>query len=97
MKLGKGRTVRGAVKHGDVFSGGIPRRLGKLAEALPMIGHLIVPVPGIVEAMKESGEEGSVRAIAYDRAMKITESEVKEIMKEGDTDARIQTRHKDKP
>ena len=56
-----GPTIRGAAKHGDVFSGGLPRRLEKLARAMPMIQNLIVPVSGIVEAMKESDEEGSAR------------------------------------
>lgn len=75
-----GPTVRGAVRHGDTFLGGIPRRLEKLAEAMPAIRSLIVPISGAVEAAKESGEEGSARAIAYDRALKITEAEVKEIV-----------------
>lgn len=75
-----GPTVRGVARHGDTFSGGVPDRLEKLAKAMPIIRDLIVPISGIVEAIKESNEEGAALAVAYDRALKITESEVKKIM-----------------
>ena len=39
-----GPTIRGVVKHGAVFSGGIPGRLEKLTAKKPIMNHLIVQI-----------------------------------------------------
>ena len=45
-----GPTLRGIAKSGAVFSGGIPKKLEKLAAEKPIIKKLIVPISGIVQA-----------------------------------------------
>lgn len=75
-----GPTVQGVVRHGEVFSGGIPQHLQKLANAKPMIQNLIVPLSGLEKAVKESDTEGEALAVAYDRVLSIPEAEVKKIM-----------------
>ena len=45
-----GPTLRGVAKSGAVFSGGIPKKLEKLAAKKPIIKNLIVPISGIVQA-----------------------------------------------
>ena len=39
-----GPTIRGVVRNGAVFSGGIPKSLEKMAEKKPIIKNLIVPL-----------------------------------------------------
>lgn len=77
-----GPSIRGVVRYGSVFSGGIPARLEKLAEKKPIIKKLIVPVSEMEEAVRSSREEGSVIAVAYDRVSALSEAEIEEIMKE---------------
>lgn len=75
-----GPSVRGVVKHGAVFSGGLPASVEKLADAKPIIKNLIVPVSELADAIKCSGEEGSAVAVAYDRISELTETEIRKIM-----------------
>lgn len=75
-----GPSVRGVVKHGAAFSGGLPTRVEKLADAKPIIKNLIVPVSELAGAIKRSNEEGSAVAVAYDRISELTEAEIKKIM-----------------
>ena len=48
-----GPTLRGVAKSGAVFSGGIPKKLEKLAAKKPIIKNLIVPISGIVQAKRD--------------------------------------------
>jgi hypothetical protein len=75
-----GPTVRGVVKHGAAFSGGLPARVEKLADAKPIIKNLIVPVSDLADAVRRSNEEGSAVAVAYDRISELTEAEIRKIM-----------------
>lgn len=75
-----GPTIRGVVKHGAVFSGGIPGRLEKLAGKKPIINNLIVPLSGIVKAKTAIDTEGTVEAVAYDKIKALSEVEIKTIM-----------------
>lgn len=75
-----GPSIRGVVKHGAAFSGGLPTRVEKLADAKPIIKNLIVPVSDLADAIKRSNEEGSAVAVAYDRISELTETEIKKIM-----------------
>lgn len=75
-----GPSVRGVVKHGAAFSGGLPARVQKLADAKPIINNLIVPVSDLADAIKRSNEEGTAVAVAYDRISELTETEIKKIM-----------------
>lgn len=75
-----GPSIRGVVKHGAAFSGGLPARVEKLADAKPIIKNLIVPVSDLADAIKRSNEEGSAVAVAYDRISELTETEIKKIM-----------------
>ena len=75
-----GPSVRGVVKHGAAFSGGLQARLERLADAKPIIKNLIVPVSELADAIKRSNEEGSAVAVAYDRISELTEAEIKKIM-----------------
>jgi hypothetical protein len=74
-----GPTIRGVVKSGAVFSGGIPKDLEKLAEEKPLISNLIVPLSGIVQAKKDIGTEGTVAAVAYSRISELSETEIRKI------------------
>ena len=49
-----GPTIRGVVKYGAVFSGGIPKRLEKLAGKKPIVKQLIVPLSDIVSPTTRS-------------------------------------------
>lgn len=75
-----GPSIRGVVRHGAAFSGGLPARVQKLADAKPIINNLIVPVSDLADAIKRSNEEGSAVAVAYDRISELTEAEIKKIM-----------------
>ncbi len=67
-----GPTLRGIVKSGAVFSGGIPKDLEKLAAKKPIINHLIVPLSGIVQWKKDAGTEWSMAAFAYKRILSLS-------------------------
>lgn len=75
-----GPSIRGVVKHGAAFSGGLPARVQKLVDAKPIINNLIVPVSDLADAIKRSCEEGTAVAVAYDRISELTETEIKKIM-----------------
>ena len=79
-KMYIGPSVRGVVKHGTTFSGGLPARLEKLEAEKPIIKSLIVPVSDIAKAIADSNTEGTVEAVAYDRIASLTEAEIKKIM-----------------
>lgn len=75
-----GPTVRGVVRHGAAFSGGLPGRLEKLAEGKPIIKNLIVPLSMLESATREADTEGTALAVAYDRILALSEADVKKIM-----------------
>ena len=47
-----GPTIRGVVKNGAVFEGGIPKNLEKIAGKKPIIQNLVVPLENIVDVSK---------------------------------------------
>lgn len=73
-----GPTIRGVVKNGAVFEGGIPKNLEKIAGKKPIIQNLIVPLENIVDVSKNIRVEGTAEAIALDKIAEISEAEVKE-------------------
>lgn len=75
-----GPTVRGVVRHGATFSGGIPSRLEKLVAAMPIMRNLIVPLSTLESAMRETNTEGAARAVAYDRVLALSQEDVKKLM-----------------
>lgn len=75
-----GPTVRGVVRHGVTFSGGVPSRLEKLAAAMPIMRNLIVPLSTLESAMRETNTEGAARAVAYDRVLALSQEDVKKLM-----------------
>ena len=74
-----GPTLRGVAKSGAVFSGGIPKKLEKLAAKKPIIKNLIVPISGIVQAEKDVDTEGTVAAVAYDRISALSEADIRKL------------------
>ena len=74
-----GPTLRGVAKSGAVFSGGIPKKLEKLAAKKPIIKNLIVPISGIVQAKKDVVTEGTVAAVAYDRISALSEADIRKL------------------
>lgn len=74
-----GPTLRGVAKSGAVFSGGIPKKLEKLAAKKPIIKNLIVPISGIVQAKKDVDIEGTVAAVAYDRISALSEADIRKL------------------
>ena len=75
-----GPTIRGVVKHGAVFNGGIPERLGKLAGKKPVVKQLIVPLPDIVKVKTAIDTEGTAEAVAYDMVEALSDVEIKKTM-----------------
>ena len=73
-----GPTIRGVVKNGAVFEGGIPKNLEKIAGKKPIIQNLIVPLENIVDVSKNIRVEGTAEAITFDKIAEISEAEVKE-------------------
>lgn len=73
-----GPTIRGVVKNGAVFEGGIPKNLEKIAGKKPIIQNLIVPLENIVDVSKNIRVEGTAEAIAFDNIAEISEAKVKE-------------------
>jgi hypothetical protein len=73
-----GPTIRGVVKNGAVFEGGIPKNFEKIAGKKPIIQNLIVPLENIVDVSKNIRVEGTAEAIAFDKIAEISEAEVKE-------------------
>lgn len=73
-----GPTIRGVVKNGAVFEGGIPKNLEKIAGKKPIIQNLIVPLENIVDVSKNIRVEGTAEAIVFDKIAEISEAEVKE-------------------
>lgn len=74
-----GPTIRGIVKSGAVFSGGIPEKLEKMEERKPIIRNLLVSPSDIVQTKKDVEAEGTVAAVAYDRIAALSEAEIREI------------------
>lgn len=74
-----GPTIRGVVKSGAVFSGGLPGRLAKLIGKKPLVKNLIIPLSGIVKAKKAIDTEGTVEAVTYDKIAGLSEAEIKTI------------------
>ena len=74
-----GPTLRGVAKSGAVFSGGIPKKLEKLAAKKPIIKNLIVPISGIVQTKKDVDTEGTVAAVAYDRISALSEADIRKL------------------
>lgn len=74
-----GPTIRGVVKNGAVFEGGIPKNLEKIAGKKPIIQNLIVPLENIVDVSKNIRVEGTAEAISFDKIAEISEAEVKEL------------------
>ena len=70
-----GPTIRGVVRNGTVFSGGIPKNLSEFTAKNPIANHLIVPLPEIVNTKAALNAEGTVEAIAYQRIEKIVKGE----------------------
>lgn len=74
-----GPTIRGVVKNGDVFEGGLPKRLSRVAEQKPIVKNLIVPLTEIVNVKREIEQEGTAEAIAFDKIKAIYSDEIKKI------------------
>ncbi|MDD3662290.1 MAG: hypothetical protein PHT84_00285 [Candidatus Pacebacteria bacterium] len=75
-----GPTIRGVVKNGDVFEGGIPKKLSKVSGKKPIVKNLIVPLSEIAEVKKAIDTEGTAEAVAFDRIGALTSAEIKEIV-----------------
>ena len=65
-----GPTIRGVVKNGAVFEGGIPKNLEKIAGKKPIIQNLIVPLENIVDVSKNIRVEGTSPSIKSQRSAK---------------------------
>lgn len=74
-----GPTIRGVVKNGDVFEGGLPKKLSKVAEKKPIVKNLIVPLSDVVEVKRAIDQEGTAEAVAFDKIEAIPGNEIKEI------------------
>lgn len=74
-----GPTIRGVARHGESFTGGLPARLKKLADAKPIVANLIVPLSEIVRVKQAVDTEGTPEAVYYDKIELLSEAEIKEI------------------
>lgn len=69
QKMYIGPTVPGAVKHGTVFIGALPRELAAAAEAVPGIANLVVPMERATQATQALKEQGSVEYVSYNKVL----------------------------
>lgn len=56
-----GPAIPGIVKQFDVFTDGLPVRLTQLADEIPAVGALIVPVKDLAEMRIELQKQGSAK------------------------------------
>jgi hypothetical protein len=76
-----GPTLRGVVRTGTVFEGGLPKNLSVLAEKKPIINNLIVPLADSVATKKAINTEGTAEAVAYDKIAGISKLEIEKLTK----------------
>ena len=62
-----GPTIPGVVKNSTVFIGDLPKAITGLAEEVPSINNLVIPIDRITEAKKALSQQGSVEDVSYDR------------------------------
>ena len=79
-----GPSIRGVVKYGAVFRGGIPKNLEKITKRKALMSYLIAPVDQIVERKKQIDTEGTVEFMAYDIIAQLKQNEIQNILKEGE-------------
>ena len=77
-----GPTIRGVVKYGAVFSGGIPKRLEKLARKKPIVKQLIVPLSDIVKAKTAMTPKGRSKRSPTTRSKHFQKRKSKKLRKE---------------
>lgn len=73
MYMGPG--IPGVVKSKTVFIGELPKELTALAEKLPEIHNLVIPIEKITDATKSLCEPGSVENVSYNKILKYLEGE----------------------
>ena len=56
-----GPAIPGIVKQFDTFTDGLPVRLTQLADEIPVVGALIVPVKDVAEMRIELQKQGSAK------------------------------------
>lgn len=79
-KMYIGPTIRGVVKHGSVFSGGLPQKLELLSKEKPIIKNMLIPISEVANAFKLLKEEGTALSIAYEHIAELSKMELKEIL-----------------
>lgn len=79
-KMYIGPTIRGIVKHGSVFSGGVPPKLELLSKEKPIMKNMLIPISEVANAFKLLREEGTALSISYERIASLSEIEIKEIL-----------------
>ncbi len=72
-----GPSIPGIVKSTTVFIGGLPKDLTMVAEKVPAVNKLLVPVDRITETTKSLSERGSVENVSYNSILKYLEGEKK--------------------
>lgn len=70
-----GPSIPGIVKSKTVFIGGLPKDLTAVAEKVPAVNKLLVPVDRITETTKSLSEQGSVESVSYNKILKYLEGE----------------------
>lgn len=71
-----GPDIPGIVKQFDVFTDGLPDRLTQLADEIPTVGVLIVPVKDVAETRMELQTQGSAKYNIFMKAKKEIEKGV---------------------
>lgn len=71
-----GPDIPGIVKQFDVFTDGLPERLTQLADEIPSIRTLIVPVKDVAETRTELQTQGSAKHNIFMKAKKEIEKGV---------------------
>ena len=67
QKMYIGPTIPGVVKNSTVFIGDLPKALTGLAQKVPGINNLVIPIDRITAAKKALSQQGSVEDVSYCR------------------------------
>lgn len=70
-----GPSIPGVVKSNTVFIGELPKELTAVAEKLPEINKLVIPVSEITDAKKALSEQGSIESVSYNVILKYLKGE----------------------
>lgn len=64
-----GPSITGVLKQYVIYKNGIPQRISQLADEIPAVKHLLVPIEHITEAKKQINVAGSALNVMYNKVL----------------------------